>query len=188
MAPKSQGTLAVLLAVMAATLVIGGVGLFWIAWRGVQLLRREAVADAAAAPITTPTGSSDTGTAASSEDEEAEDVTAPDAALVCPLPIHPAYCRLGCRNYRSRSYSMHARRIGSPLRAGLGVCGAYNVFAEDERGPDGGTVGGLIEYFDKATDSLVGARDTRSIGCGSYGTIPQCKLEISWKPSGGSRL
>lgn len=40
MAKKS--TLATVLAVMAALLVIGSAVLFWIAWKGVQLLRQEA--------------------------------------------------------------------------------------------------------------------------------------------------
>jgi hypothetical protein len=76
---------------------------------------------------------------------------------------------------------MHARRISNPLRAGLGVCGAYNVFAEDQRAPDGGVGGGLVEYFDKTTNDLVGAEDSRVHGCGTYGTIPKCKLDIKWQ-------
>ncbi len=39
---KSSQTLYAVLAVMAALLVIGGIGLFWIAYRGVQLLKQEA--------------------------------------------------------------------------------------------------------------------------------------------------
>ena len=40
MAKKS--TLGTALAVMAALLVVGGVGLVWVAWRGVRMLRSEA--------------------------------------------------------------------------------------------------------------------------------------------------
>jgi hypothetical protein len=84
---------------------------------------------------------------------------------------------------------MHARRISDPLRVGLGTCGDYKVFAEDQRAADGGVGGGLVEYFDKSTSSLVGAEDTRVHGCGSYGTIPKCTLEIKWQaPSLGLRL
>lgn len=111
------------------------------------------------------------------EDEEEEAV---DAGGTCPMPIHPNYCRRTCRNFVWRTSSMHARRIGNPLRAGRGTCGAYKVFAEDERGADGGVSGGLVEYFDATTNELVGAVDSRSHGCGKFGTIPTCKLEIDW--------
>ncbi len=181
--------MATLLVVMAVLLVIGGGGLFWVAWRGIQVLRQREAADAA--PNVVPTAlASDAGASLTlhSEDEEDEAPSA-DAGPTCPLPIHPMYCRRNCRDYNSRQRSMHARRISDPLRAGLGVCGEYKVFAEDQRAADGGAGGGLVEYFDKSTSSLVGAEDTRAHGCGSYGTIPKCKLEIKWQPpSLGLRL
>jgi hypothetical protein len=39
---RSQTTLTVVLVVMAVTLVLGGVGLFWVAWKGVEMLKRQA--------------------------------------------------------------------------------------------------------------------------------------------------
>jgi hypothetical protein len=39
---KKSSTLFTVLAVMAAFLVVGGALLFWVAWRGVQLLKAEA--------------------------------------------------------------------------------------------------------------------------------------------------
>ena len=42
MQPKKSNTLYTVLAVMAALLVLGGVALFWIAYRGVQMLQKEA--------------------------------------------------------------------------------------------------------------------------------------------------
>jgi hypothetical protein len=42
MATKKSNTLYTVLAVMAALLVVGGLGLFWIAYRGIQMLQKEA--------------------------------------------------------------------------------------------------------------------------------------------------
>ena len=42
MQPKKSNTLYTVLAVMAALLVLGGVALFWVAYRGVQMLQKEA--------------------------------------------------------------------------------------------------------------------------------------------------
>ncbi|HEX4512729.1 MAG TPA: hypothetical protein VGH87_12645 [Polyangiaceae bacterium] len=42
MAPKKSNALYTVLAVTAALLVLGGVGLFWIAFRGIQMLQHEA--------------------------------------------------------------------------------------------------------------------------------------------------
>ena len=39
---KSSNALGAVLAVMAALLVVSGVVLFWVAWRGVQILRQQA--------------------------------------------------------------------------------------------------------------------------------------------------
>ena len=39
---KSKSSLGAVLAVMAALLVVSGLGLFWVAWRGVQMLKKEA--------------------------------------------------------------------------------------------------------------------------------------------------
>jgi hypothetical protein len=108
------------------------------------------------------------------------DASARDAGPECPLPVHPYYCRHRCRSFTVRSLRRHAQRIGPSLRAGVGTCGAYDVFAEDERGPDGGARGGIVEYFDRTTQLLVGAEDSRRPGCGSFGTIPKCKLDIRW--------
>ncbi|HEY1954185.1 MAG TPA: hypothetical protein VGH28_01195 [Polyangiaceae bacterium] len=53
MAKKS--TLNAALAVMALLLIVGGVGLFWVAWRGVRVLQKEAVSGAASATGTAAT-------------------------------------------------------------------------------------------------------------------------------------
>jgi hypothetical protein len=42
MQAKSGGALATVLAIIAVFLVLGGLGLFWVAFRGVQMLKREA--------------------------------------------------------------------------------------------------------------------------------------------------
>ena len=42
MPPKKSNTLYTVLAVMAALLVLGGVVLFWVAYRGIQMLQKEA--------------------------------------------------------------------------------------------------------------------------------------------------
>jgi len=42
MQPKKSNALYTVLAVMAALLVVGGLGLFWIAYRGIQMLQKEA--------------------------------------------------------------------------------------------------------------------------------------------------
>src|SRR5580765_1118036 len=39
---KKSNTLYTVLAVVAALLVLGGLGLFWVAYRGIQMLQREA--------------------------------------------------------------------------------------------------------------------------------------------------
>jgi hypothetical protein len=39
---KKSNTLYTVLAVVAALLVVGGIGLFWIAYRGIQMLQKEA--------------------------------------------------------------------------------------------------------------------------------------------------
>ena len=100
----------------------------------------------------------------------------------CPAPIHPGYCRHRCRNFSARTFSMHARRIRVPRRAGKGTCGPYLVFTEEALAEDGGAAGGIVEYYDATTKELVGAEDSRAPVCGSFGTIPKCKLEIQWGP------
>jgi hypothetical protein len=42
MAEKKSNALYTVLAIIAALLVVGGLGLFWIAYRGVQMLQKEA--------------------------------------------------------------------------------------------------------------------------------------------------
>lgn len=42
MQPKKSNALYTVMAVVAALLVIGGLGLFWIAYRGIQMLQKEA--------------------------------------------------------------------------------------------------------------------------------------------------
>lgn len=121
-------------------------------------------------------------------DDEEEDVDAGPLAVTCPRPIHPDYCRRRCRNYVNRQSSMHARRVYNPARAGVGTCGTYKVFSEDSRAPDGGIGEGLVEFFDPATDELVGAEDSRQKPCGTYGVIPKCKLDIKWGPPRGGGL
>jgi hypothetical protein len=118
------------------------------------------------------------------EDERPENPEAADATPACPMPIFPNYCRRRCRNYATREGFKHASRIRPPLRAGTGTCGAYKVFAEDEKGADGGPSGGIVEYFG-ADGNLVGAEDSRRKPCGTFGTIPKCKLQIAWGPPPG---
>lgn len=117
-----------------------------------------------------------------SGDEEADASVTSDAGGACPLPIHPNYCRRGCRNYASREFSMHARRMSPSRRSGKGRCGANLVFAEEQRAGDGGVGGTLVEYFDATTKELVAAEDSRRTPCGSFGQVPRCKLEIDWGP------
>jgi hypothetical protein len=120
--------------------------------------------------------------------EEEDEEPAADGGVQCPIPIFPGYCRRRCRSFLVRESSMHARRISHPLRAGTGTCGTYKVFAEEERGEDGGAAGGLVEYYDE-TNALVGAEDSRRKPCGTFGKIPKgCKLEIKWGPPRGGGL
>ncbi len=120
------------------------------------------------------------------EDEE-EQPTTSDAGATCPLPIHPNYCRRRCRNFATREATKHASRVPHALRAGTGTCGAFKVFAEDQKSEDGGSAGGIVEYFE-GSGALVGAEDSRRKPCGTYGTIPKCKLEIQWGPPRGLGL
>jgi hypothetical protein len=116
--------------------------------------------------------------------DDEEEAPVPEAGGPCPIPIHPGYCRRRCRSFIERQSSMHARRVASPTRAGTGKCGAFTVFAEDGAG------GGIVEYYDDKRE-LVGAEDSRQKPCGTYGTIPKCKLEITWgppRPLGGGGL
>ncbi len=123
----------------------------------------------------------------SASDEEDEEPAA-DGGATCPIPIFPGYCRRRCRSFLVRESNMHARRIAHPLRSGTGTCGTYKVFAEDERGEDGGAAGGLVEYYDE-TNTLVGAEDSRRKPCGTFGKVPKgCKLEIKWGPPRGATL
>jgi hypothetical protein len=112
--------------------------------------------------------------------EEEDEATTTDAGA-CPLPIHPAYCRRNCRSFASRQATKHARRISHSARAGLGTCGEYDVFAEDEELGDAGVGSGVVEYFDKKTGVIVGAVDTRSKPCGRFGTVPTCTPVIAWE-------
>jgi hypothetical protein len=114
---------------------------------------------------------------------------APDAGLAagaCPRPVHPDYCRHRCRTFTTRKNTLHARRVLNPLRAGTGTCGAYDVFAEDTVGPDGGPGAGIVEYFD-VSGGLVGAVDTRIAApqCGTFGAVPACTPSIQWGPPSG---
>jgi hypothetical protein len=97
----------------------------------------------------------------------------------CPEPVHPGYCRHRCRTLAERSHTMHARRIRHAARAGLGTCGVYRVFAEDERQDDGGTGAGVVEYFDPRGE-LVAATDGRLSPCGRFGPVPACTPRIAW--------
>ncbi len=163
---------------------------------GCDRLFHRGTPDAGAAVITPTTTTTTTTTTPLStgsslglhtEDEE-DDLDAGPLAVTCPRPIHPDYCRRSCRNYLSREGTMHARRVRNPVRAGVGTCGTYKVFAEDSRADDGGVGGGLVEYFDPATNQLVGAEDSRQRPCGSYGVIPKCKLDITWGAARGGGL
>lgn len=176
-AAKKSTALAIVLAVSALFLVVSGIALFWIAFRGVQFLKDEANhADAAVA-------SASIDGAVAGEDEDDEDAAAIDPAGgtpsidagPCPLAIHPSYCRRRCRTFGERKVAMHARRVSSPTRAGVGTCGAFNVFAEDDER------GGIVEYYDATTNQLVGAIDRRAIGCNQFGTIPTCAPSIAWQ-------
>jgi hypothetical protein len=120
------------------------------------------------------------------EPEEEDEGTTDDAGA-CPLPIHPAYCRRNCRTIANRRATKHARRVAHPMRAGLGECGAYDVFAEDEALGDAGVREGITEYYDK-TGGLVAAVDTRSKPCGRFGTIPTCTPVIVWERTVTVRL
>jgi hypothetical protein len=63
--------------------------------------------------------------------------------------------------------------MSNPVRAGTGTCDAFKVFAEDD------AKGGIVEYYDE-TNQLVGVSDSRQKPCGTYGKVPQCKLDIKW--------
>ena len=98
----------------------------------------------------------------------------------CPEAVRPGYCRRSCRSWASRQMTKHARRVGSPTRHAFGTCGAFKVFAEDDK-----SGGGVVEYYD-AGGSLVGAVDRRQKPCGQYGTIPACKVELKWENAPGA--
>ncbi len=146
-----------------------------------RLLHRHASAGADASAT-----AADGGATSASEPEEEDEATSEDAGA-CPLPIHPAYCRRNCRTIVNRRSTKHARRVAHPMRSGLGECGAYDVFAEDEALGDAGVREGITEYYDK-TGSLVGAVDTRSKPCGRFGTIPTCTPVIAWERAVTIRL
>jgi hypothetical protein len=153
-----------------------------------KLLHREApdanaTTTATSAPSASPLAALDASSDEEEDDEgEASVATLPAAGVpkidagVCPLPIHPDYCRRRCRGFLERQGSMHARRVAAPTRAGTGKCGAFNVFAEDN------TTGGIVEYFDATTNQLVGAVDRHIAGCNRFGTIPSCTPAITWGP------
>jgi hypothetical protein len=159
-----------------------------------KLFHREAP-DASAPIASTSPSALDAAVPAEDEEEESAGTTDTDASDrdaslglglfgvnsgdggACPRPIFPGYCRRRCQSFGSRKVSMHARRIGSPSRAGIGTCGGFNVFAEDAT-----TGGGVVEYYNATTDALVGAIDSRQPGCNRYGDIPSCKPVIAWGP------
>ena len=114
--------------------------------------------------------------------EDDEPGAAGEGGATCPLPIHPDYCRHRCRNFAARTFSMHARRMSPSRRAGKGKCGAYLVFAEEQRAEDGGVGGSLVEYFDATTNEIVAAEDSRRKPCGDFGKVPKCKIDIDWGP------
>jgi hypothetical protein len=98
-----------------------------------------------------------------------------DGGMCVASSVHPGYCRRRCRGFEERKSSMHARRVGSPKRAGIGTCGSYSVFAED------GQSISIVEYFD-SSGSLVAVRE-RTSGCVDYGSVPACAPVIKWAPS-----
>ena len=116
--------------------------------------------------------------------DEAEDESPTDAAAAgpCPRPIHPDYCRHSCRTFASRKATKHASRMQTSERVGFGKCGNLDVFAEDEKGGDGGLRSGIAELFDQ-NGVLTGALDTRAV-CGKFGVIPSCTPQIRWEESG----
>lgn len=97
----------------------------------------------------------------------------------CPIPVHPGYCRRNCRTFSVRNLTRHASRIRATSASGIGTCGSYQVFAENDS-----TAGdaGIIEFYDDA-GALVAAEDHRvKNGCGRFGTIPTCTPTIHWAP------
>jgi hypothetical protein len=138
-----------------------------------RLFKRSPTPDAAVALAT-----DDAGPAV----DEVEAVVDTDAGP-CPRPIHPDYCSGPCKSFSQREDTRSARRISTPVRAGIGTCGKYRVFAEEQAAPDGGAGGGIVEYFEEGGGALVGATDTRLAHCGRFGAIPSCDLQIEWAPA-----
>ena len=132
---------------------------------------REIMADA----------SSNSDSGADEEDDPPEDAETSG----CPAPIHPNYCRSACRTFVSRLEKLHASRMKGRTRAGLGTCGGYFVFAENEMTSTGTTDRGIVEYYDSSSE-LVGVTDSRQ-ACGRYGTIPSCVPHIEWHVHGTPR-
>lgn len=173
-------------------LVIAGASCDRLIQRGAPEAGVETVSTSTVTPIIAPRDGGLSPSALASalhlaSDEEDEEPSAADGGVTCPIPIFPNYCRRRCRSFLTRQASMHARRIAHPLRAGTGTCGTFKVFAEDERGEDGGAAGGLVEYYDE-TNTLVAAEDTRRKPCGTFGKVPKCTMHVEWGPPHGGGL
>lgn len=138
------------------------------------------------APDASPAAVTDAASAASSTASEAnppddeEEAPLTDGGGPCPIPIHPGYCRHRCRDFPTRQAMKHAKRVGHAARVGFGTCGAFKVFAEDERAGDAGVQSGVVEYYD-GEGALVGAIDTRLEPCGRFGQIPACAPAVTWE-------
>lgn len=116
------------------------------------------------------------------EEPEEEEETLGDASSsdggTCLL--HPGYCRGRCRNFTTRRYSKHARRIVHSTGFALAKCGEIDVFAEsDEKG------GTIVEYYG-SDGNLLGATDSRAERtCDAYGFVPpSCKPTLQWSDAG----
>jgi hypothetical protein len=124
--------------------------------------------------------SPDAGATTVEEDEDVPDAATPTGP--CPQPVHPGWCRNRCRAFSARVMNKHAQRMQHSERVATGKCGAFDVFAEDERAGDGGLQSGIVEYFD-SSGQLVAAVDTRMKPCGQFGPVPTCNPHLVWEES-----